>query len=295
VSSSPASTIDPILEIQDVTAWRGDTRVFDGLTLAVERGSHAAILGPNGAGKSTLLKLLSREIYPERREGSFLRIFGRERWNVWELRSHLGIVSHDMQPRFPKSATGRDVILSGFHSSLGVWAHHRFSQDDRKRAEQVMGRLGIEELAGRRYTAMSTGERGRFLLGRALVHEPEVLVLDEPTSGLDPRACFEYIDTMRALIRGGTTVLLVTHHIHEIPPEVERVILLREGRVVGDAPKRELLTSARLTELFGTPMRVLEEEGFFQVVPAGRGGKGSAGKCHDGNNGTGFAGPEGGR
>lgn len=283
-SPPPAPHPDPILEIRNVTAWRGDTRVFHGLDLEVGRGSHAAILGPNGAGKSTLLKLLSREIYPERRKGSFLRIFGRERWNVWELRNHLGIVSHDMQGRFPKSATGRDVILSGFHSSMGVWAHHRFSAEDRGRVERVMERLGVAELADRRYVAMSTGERGRFLLGRALVHEPEVLVLDEPTSGLDPRACFEYIDTMRALIRDGTTVLLVTHHIHEIPPEVERVILLQEGRVVGDAPKQELLTSRRLTELFGIPMRVLEEEGFFQVVPAGRGG----------HVGVGFAAPQGG-
>src|SRR5690606_27637256 len=106
-----------IIELQNVTAYRGDTRVFDGLSLAIPRGCNTAILGPNGAGKTTLLKLLAREIYPVEQEGSRLLLFGQERWNVWELRARLGIVSHDLQREYVGHATGLNVVLSGYYSS----------------------------------------------------------------------------------------------------------------------------------------------------------------------------------
>ena len=225
------------------------------------------IIGPNGAGKSTLLKLLAREIYPERREGSALRLFGRDRWSVWELRSRLGIVSYDLQIEYDGRTTGEEVVLSGHYATPRVWPHHRFTDDQRERTREVMDLLFIGALGEKRYRTMSTGEQRRFLLARALVHDPEVLVLDEPTSGLDPQACFRYIETVRQLIDAGKTVILVTHHIHEIPPEVDRAILLKKGRVVGDGPKDELLTSTRLSDLFDTPMEVVRANGFFQVVP----------------------------
>jgi len=134
----------------------------------------------------------------------------------------------------------------------------------------VLDRLEVADLADRRYANLSTGEQRRFLLARALVHDPEVLVLDEPTSGLDLKACFEYIDLIRDLMREGKTLVLATHHVHEIPPEMERVVLLREGRVVADGAKTDVLTGERLSETFDTPVELVRANGFYQAVPGAR-------------------------
>ena len=256
-----------IVEMRNVTAWRSHTRVFAGLSLDLPLGSSTVILGPNGSGKTTLLRLLSREIFPEQRKGSAMRIFERERWNVWELRTRLGIVSHDLQTGYFSYATGRDVALSGYYSTPRVWPHHRFTDAQVARVAEGLDQLGIMFLKEKRYGEMSTGEQRRLLLARALIHDPEALVLDEPTSGLDLQACFQYLALVRRLMRSGKTVILVTHHIHEIPPEIERVVLLKEGRVVGEGRKEELLTSLRLSELFGTPVNVVHANGFYQAVP----------------------------
>jgi iron complex transport system ATP-binding protein len=258
-----------IVEMRNVTAWRGDTRVFEGLSLDILPGVSTAVLGPNGSGKSTFLRLLSREIHPEHREGSAMRLFGRERWNVWELRSRIGIVSHDLQSGYPRHLTGTEVVLSGFRSSLGVWAHQRYTVGERERVGTILWELGVSRLADRRYATLSTGEQRRFLLARALVHDPEVLVLDEPTSGLDPAACFQYLEIVRGLIREGKTLVLVTHHLHEIPPEVERAVLLREGRVVAEGRMAEVLTGPRLSEAFGSAIQVVELNGFRHAFPGG--------------------------
>lgn len=256
-----------IIEIANAAVYRGDTCVFDDLSLEIARGCQTAILGPNGAGKSTLLKLLSRELYEVPREGSTVRLFGRERWDVWELRSRLGIVSHDLQHDYAAWARGVEVILSGLYASIGVWEHQAYSRADRDRAARLMEELGVAGLGDRPFGALSTGEQRRFLLGRALIHDPEALVLDEPTSGLDLKACFQYLEIVRCLMRAGKTLILVTHHIHEIPPEVERVILLKAGRIVADGKKADVLTSADLSRLFDTPIALARANGFYQALP----------------------------
>jgi len=260
----------PILEIQNATVYRGRTRVFENFSLAISLGSHTVILGPNGAGKSTLLKLLSRELYPVAQSGSFVRVFGKEEWNVWELRAHLGIVSDDLQSAYGGGVSGLDVILSGPYSSIGIWPGQEFTAAEQEHAVEIMNTLGVAGLAGKPFGAMSTGERRRFLLGRALISNPDALVLDEPTGGLDLKARFQYLDLVRALIRAGKTVILVTHHIHEIPPEMDRVILLKEGKVVEDGKKKTVLTSGRLSRLFDTPVELVRANGYYQAVPAHR-------------------------
>ena len=268
----PLTVIDPapMLELRNVTAFRGDTKVFDRLTLLFQAGRHTAILGPNGAGKSTLLKLLSCELHPVPHDGTVLRLFDREQWNVWELRKYLGIVSHDLQHQYLEDVPGLEVILSGYYASIGTYDHQRFDTEQRTRAREIARALGVGDLTARPFGTLSTGEQRRFLLGRALVHDPAVLVFDEPTSGLDLSACFAYLGTMRALMRGGKTVLLVTHHIHEIPPEIERVVLLKRGRVVADGVKAEVLTGPALTRLYETPIDLIQVNGFYQAVPGFR-------------------------
>jgi iron complex transport system ATP-binding protein len=256
-----------IIEIKHITAYRGSTRVFNDLSLDIATGCQTAILGPNGAGKSTLLKLLSRDIYPVQRQGSSIRVFGQERWNVFDLRTHFGIVSHDLQHEYWGHVRGLSVILSGYYSSTDTWSHQQFSADDRARAEHIMERLGVAELKDRSFAAMSTGEQRRFLLGRALINNPDTLLLDEPTSGLDLKACFQYLDIVRGLMQAGKTVILVTHHIHEIPPEMSRVVLLKDGAVLADGAKEKILTSAQLSQLFDTPIELVRANGFYQAMP----------------------------
>jgi iron complex transport system ATP-binding protein len=256
-----------IIDIHNVTAYRGQTRVFNGLSLAIPRGCQTVILGPNGAGKTTFLKLLTREIYPMHRDDSYVRLFGQERWNVLELRRHFGLVSHDLQQGYVGHARGLKVILAGYYASLDTWGHHQFRSEHLARARHIMALLGVADLQERPFAAMSTGEQRRFLLGRALVHDPEALVLDEPTSGLDIKACLQYLDIVRGLMRAGKTIILVTHHLHEIPPEVARVVLLKGGEVMADGAKADTLTSANLSRLFDAPLDLVRANGFYQVVP----------------------------
>ena len=257
----------PFIEIERVTVYRGDTCVFHDLSLAINQGTHAAILGPNGAGKSTFLKLLAGEVHPLPRDETHIRLFGEEQWNVWDVRKRLGLVSYDLQHQYMEQVTGLKVVLSGYYASIGTYGHHDYTYAKIAQAHAVMEELGIGLLTDRRFADMSTGEQRRCLLGRALVHDPVALVLDEPTSGLDLTATFHYLDMVRAHMKKGKTVLLVTHHLHEIPPEVERVILLKGGGVFEDGEKSRVLTDANLTRLFDRSIALVDAHGWYQALP----------------------------
>ena len=256
-----------IIELKNISVFQQRNKVFDNFSLSLEKGENTVILGPNGSGKTTLLKLLNRELYIVANEISSIKIFGKDRWNVEELRTHLGVVSHHLQTNFSSNALGLYVVLSGFYASDGIWQHQKFDDEHLELANQVMNLLDIENLRSRQYATMSTGEQRKFLLARALVHNPEVLLLDEPTSGLDLRACFQYLEIIQDLMNMGKNVILVTHHIHEVPPEITRVILLKEGKVVDDGDKTKVLTSKSLSKLFDRPIKIIQKNGFYQALP----------------------------
>jgi iron complex transport system ATP-binding protein len=261
-------TSTPYLDLQSVEAWRGPRRVFSDLSLQLHPGEHTVILGPNGSGKSSLVKLLSRELYPVVKPGSHLRLFGSETVNLWQLRSRIGLVSTDLQANYVGRTDASDVVLSGFFGSVGIGLSQQPTAVHHARVAELMEQLGLADLAQRPYGQLSDGQRRRLLLARALVHGPEVLVLDEPTNGLDLAAQHQLLAILRDLARSGTTLLLVTHQIEAITPEIQRAVLLRECRVVGDGPTDELLQDGPLSELFGTPLRVLSANGYRQVLPA---------------------------
>ncbi len=259
--------LPPIIDIQRATVYRGDTRVFTNFSLSLPEGEHVAILGPNGAGKSTFLKLLSGEVHPMTLDHTRVRLFGEERWNVWDVRKKLGIVSSDLQRDYLICAAGRNVVLSGFYASNDTYDHQTFTQAQVTRANDVMRELGIESFATRSFGHLSTGEQRRFLLGRALVHDPPVLVLDEPTSGLDLKSCFQYLDLVRAQMQKGKTVVLVTHHLHEIPPEIDRIIFLKDGQISADGLKPALLTDDHISSLFDRRIVLAQANGWYQFLP----------------------------
>ncbi len=259
----------PLLDIENATIFRGTTRVFDGLTLRVEQHQQVAVIGPNGAGKTTLLKLLNREIYPVAQTNSRVQVLGRSDWNVWALREHLGVVSDDLHMRYRRTTTGLNVVVSGFFSSIGTHGQlaRKVTGSKRSRALETMRELGIGDLADVSLERMSTGQQRRCLLARALVHEPSTLILDEPTSGLDLAASFEYLERIRHLIERGHSIVLVTHHLNEIPLEIDRVILLNTGKIVADGPKHEVLTEENLEATYGVPLRVAVVDGHYLAYP----------------------------
>src|SRR5713226_8645239 len=259
------STRAPLLSFKRVSVMRGDRAALHGINLEISCGEHVCILGPNGCGKSTLIKTITRECYPLAREGSGISILGRERWNVFELRSLLGIVSPDLLASCTTNATGRDVVLSGFFSSTQIFPHHHPDPGHLARAEAALERLGIAHLAERPVAHMFSGEAKRTLIARALVHEPQTLLFDEPSNALDIGAQIQLRDTMRSLARDGLGILLVTHHVSEVIPEIERVVLLREGRIVADGPKQDMLTSERLSALFGADIQIARRDGYYSL------------------------------
>jgi len=256
-----------IIDFQNITVFQGRNKVLEDFSLTIDESESTVILGPNGSGKTTLLKLLNRELYIVEDKASSLKIFEKDRWNVDELRSNLGVVSQHLQYGYSNSAIGLYVVLSGFYSSDGIWQHQEFDDSRLDRAKEVMDLLAISNLKDREFSTMSTGEQRKFLLARSLVNDPAVLVFDEPTSGLDMSTCFQYLEIIRELISMGKKVILVTHHIHEIPPEVTRVILLKEGRVIEDGDKDQILTNTNLTNLFDWPIKVIKENGYYQAIP----------------------------
>jgi iron complex transport system ATP-binding protein len=260
----------PLLDIRNATIFRGSTRVFDRFSLRIGQHEQVAILGPNGSGKTTLLKVINRELYPVVRDDSWVRILGRSSWNVWELRSRLGLVSHDLQTRYRDTTTALHVVLSGFLSSIGVQGMlvDRITGEQQATARKIMADLAIGELADTPLRQMSTGQQRRCLLARALVHEPDTLVLDEPTAGLDLTASFDYLARVRKLVTEGRAIVLVTHLLNEIPPEIDRVILIRSGVVIADGAKADVLTVDNLQKAYGTRMRLARVDDYWLAYPA---------------------------
>ena len=255
------------LEIRDATVWRGETAALRDFSLSLRLGESVAVLGPNGAGKSSLLKLLSGELRPESRPGSCCRLFGEELWELEDLRHRIGVVMPEEVARFDPEEGAADVVLSSLRGAYGRTREMRFRADEKRRAAEAMARLGVAGLAARDFGTLSSGERRRLLIARALVHRPAVLVLDEPSTALDFAAATALTAVMRELIGQGQTLVLVTHHPGEIPPEIGRVILLEAGRVRADGPKRRVLNAAALGSLFGLPLRVGWRGGWCEVRP----------------------------
>ena len=237
---APQAAQPPIVEFRNVTVDHGAFRALDDISLAIHAGEHTAIVGPNGSGKSTLLKVLTRECYPRLLEPApEVRILGKDAWRLFDLRAALGIVTNELVEKCTKPYPLRETVLSGFFGSIGVWPHHVVTPAMEEKAREVMERLEIAGLAEREMTSMSSGEQRRAVIARALVHDPRALVLDEPTNSLDIHATRELRRTLRRLAAAGITIVLVTHHLPDIIPEIGRVVALKRGRIVADGPKAQ--------------------------------------------------------
>jgi iron complex transport system ATP-binding protein len=261
-----------LLELNEATVVRQGRRILDALNLVLRSGEHTAIVGANGSGKSTLIKLFMSQIYPLARPGlpPPVLLFGRERWNVTELRSKMGIVTPDLQQSFVSGSSmgrvrGIDAVISGFFSSELLFFHHTVEPGMVRAAEEALAQVGAESLSRRKMNEMSTGEVRRVLIARALVHNPEVLLLDEPTAGLDIVARRDFMGRLSDLAAAGKTLVIVTHHVEEIIPAIRRVILLRDGKISADGAPDDVLTSSAVSKAFGAKVDVRRENGHYQM------------------------------
>lgn len=260
IERNTSSEESEFLVLRNVNVARGDRVVLHEVNLTIRTGEHVAIMGPNGCGKSTLILTITCQIYPIVQEGMQVRIFGRDRWDLTQLRKHFGVVGADLPGERTAVTTGLDAVIAGFFSASTLWPNLTVTAEMRDRAAEALERIEASHLATQLVGEMSAGEKRRILIARALVHRPRQLLLDEPSNALDLAAQRELRETLRRLAREGTGLVLVTHHLGDILPEIERVILMRRGRIVGDGPRSELLTEPTLSELFNSPVRIGQDE-----------------------------------
>jgi iron complex transport system ATP-binding protein len=255
----------PFLHLAHVNVARGDNVVLHDINLTVNTGEHIAILGPNGCGKSTLIKTMTCECYPIVREETKVRIFDRERWDLTELKKRLGVVSAELPGRPTLETTGRDAVLTGFFSSSTLWPNLTVTSAMQTRADEVLEQIDAANLADKPVGQMSAGQQCRIMIGRALVASAGMLLLDEPSNALDLAAQVDLRNLLRKLAQQGTGILLITHHIADILPEIDRILLMSEGRIVADGPKSTLLTPENLSGLFKTEVHMTRRGDFYHA------------------------------
>ena len=245
---------------------RGSNTALRDLSLTIGAGEHVAILGPNGCGKSTLIKAITRECYPRFPDESRVRMWGDEIWTIFDLRAKLGIVTNDLVDYCTEPYPIRETVLSAFFGSVGIWPNHHVTQEMETRADEVLEFFEMSHLQDRLMTEVSSGEARRAVFARALAHNPRALLLDEPSNSLDVRAQLEVRDAVRKLAASGVSIIVVTHYLPDIIPEIKRIISLKRGEIYFDGPKEKLLTSARMQELFEIPVQVEQASGYYRLT-----------------------------
>ena len=255
------------LDLKAIEAWINTKCVFHNLTLQLYTGQHTAILGPNGCGKSTLVRLIDRSLHPVVKPGSALRLFGSDRPRQWELRRRIGLVSAELEQRVPPRVSGRDLVLSAFFGSVGLRRDQIPSDEQSTRADRLLEQLELTALASEPFLHLSDGQKRRVLIARALAHQPDVLVLDEPTNALDLKAKHDLLRGLRQLCCCGTTLVMITHQVETLIPEIERVVCLKQGSIIADGDRDAILNGPQLSGLFDTPLQVIESGGYRQVMP----------------------------
>jgi iron complex transport system ATP-binding protein len=254
--------------LKHISVLRDGRKILDDITLNIKIGEDVAIIGPNGSGKSTFIKLITRSIYPSYTytEKGVCKLFGRDVWNIVDLRNMLGIVTNELQYNFHGEITGFDVVLSGFFSSIGIGKNHTVTKNMIKKTEQTIDLMEVSYLKDKKLEAISSGEARRFLIARALVNDPKVLILDEPSNSLDITSSLNLHKIMRKIIATGANIILVTHLVSDIIPEINRFVFFKNGKIFANGSRKNVFTSEKLSSLFGISVKISENNGFCSIM-----------------------------
>ncbi len=256
---------NPWLELSSVEVVINKKKVLNGIDLNLYLRENTLILGPNGSGKSLLVRLISRSLYPVVKQGSYLRIFGSEKINLWSLRSRVGILSTELEVRANPYSKAKDIIISGFFGSIGIGKNHKPSNSQIKMVSSLINKLDLSKFSESYFGELSDGQKRRILIARALIHDPDILILDEPTNGLDIKATSQLLKILNGLSKDGKTILMITHKVEEIVEEIDRVIFLADGKIVGDGAVKQMITSDNLSKLFNFHVMVNEFNGHYSL------------------------------
>ena len=262
-----AKETPPLIDYRNVTVVKNDRTILNNITLSIALSENAAIIGPNGSGKTSLIKTITREYYPLSTDPEpYQSIFGNELWNIFDLRKLIGVVTSELANDCVRyHLPVWEAILSSFFGSIGLYGGGKVTPALKKKTQQLMERLEISHLSEHYLGEVSNGELRRVIIARALVHKPKALLLDEPTSSLDFRATCELREILRKVAHGGTSIIMVTHNLPDLIPEITRIILLKEGRIFKDGMKSEILTSENLSSLYGLSLEVVRRDGYYYV------------------------------
>ncbi len=256
-----------IIEFENIDVGYDEKVVLKDINLKIKSGEHFAILGANGSGKSTLMKLIQSQIHPRHTKKFKKEIFGKSIYSIFDLKKELGVITNDLHNYFEKEAgylTGFEVVLSGFYSSIGVFTHQDFTKKQIQKAIEVMNFLEIIDLKNKKVSSMSTGQLRKCIVARALIHDPKAFVLDEPTVGLDIKAQINFIKLLQK-ISLKSTIILVTHHLEEIFPEIKNVALIYNNTIFKIGKKEDILNSENLSTIFDIKIEVKQKNKRYYI------------------------------
>jgi iron complex transport system ATP-binding protein len=259
-----------VLELSDLTVTRGGNNILDGVTWSVQSAERWVVLGPNGAGKTTLLQIASAGIHPS--SGTAV-ILGEKlgKVDVFELRPRVGFASTALGRRIPAQEAVLDVVMTAAYSVTGRW-NEQYDDIDQRRAHRVLQEWKLDHLEGRLFGTLSDGEQKRVQIARAVMTDPELLLLDEPAASLDLGSREELLQLLGAYAAStdSPAMVMVTHHVEEIPPGFTHALLLADGKVTASGPIAEIITGERLSEVFGLELVVSTSENGRYAARAAR-------------------------
>ncbi len=262
-----AMSMEKALELRNVSVVRNGKHILEKVDLDIYKGENVIVLGPNGSGKTTLIKLLRSDIRPyyDEDDPAVMRIFGQDRWNLFEVRGRMGVVSMDLQSQFNNDTKVREVICSGFFNSLDVFRCFTVTEEMEQAACRVALMMGIDDILDREIENLSLGEMRRTLIARALVTNPDLLVLDEPMTGLDIVMRSKFRAMFDILISQGVSIVMITHELTDIPESVQRIVMIKDGKKFADGRKEDLLNDSTISELYSAPINVEESNGIYRM------------------------------
>jgi len=253
--------------LKNINVYIDQNKILSDININLHYGENILILGPNGSGKSTFLKLLNRSIYPITSFHSSFKLFNKENINIWDLRKRIGFLFKEMEQRVNNGVKLYDVISSGFSGIFNSRYINLLSEREKIKINNLINEWDLINIIDNDFQSLSDGQKRRALLARSLVYDPILLVLDEPFCNLDMKSNFILNKNLNKLINQSVNIIYVTHNLESILPKTNRVILMREGKIINDGSPYELINTKILSDLFNISIKVIEQEGYWRILP----------------------------